>query len=255
MYRIFIVSLFALIALIAVSCGDESTDKVPQNDDFAVADDMLEAPDESVDTAPAVDTLPVQDDIVVDDTPIVDNEPVDDTVVPDESPFETIGDFALNFNGTVNVNLSDYMAITGGKGVVNFNFKGAPYSYGELKILGIKQLFPIAILQQGNVAVMWLESAPGLGAETKKVFAITFPSTIQPGQYVMETAQAYAFYGDININLQGGQFEIKCVRAAGYQGNMTVNSYTGTAVDFLANGLLVDPAAAASQLPYPVCVD
>lgn len=245
---------FALVAFLAISCGDEPADKVPQNDDVAAADDTLEAPDESVDTV-VVDILPVQDDIVVDDTPIVDNEPLDDTVVPDESPFETIGDFALNFNGTVNVNLSDYMAITGGKGTVNFNFKGAPYSYGELKILGIKQLFPIAILQQGNVAVMWLESAPGLGAETKKVFAITFPSTIQPGQYVMETAQAYAFYGDIDINLQSGVFNINCVRAAGYQGNITINSYTGTAADFLASGLLVDPAAAASQLPYPVCLD
>ncbi|HOW52953.1 MAG TPA: hypothetical protein PLV42_13030 [bacterium] len=245
------VSVIALALL--TSCGDEAQ-TIPQNDNVAVTDDLVATPDE--DTLVVTDDPALPDDIAVDDTPVVDEEPViDETVVPDAETFEQIGDFALNFNGTVNVDLSNYQNIKGGKGAVNFNFKGAPYSYGELKILGLFQLFPISILQQNNVAVMWLESAPGLGAETKKVFAITFPSTIQPGQYVMETAQAYAFYGDIDINLQGGQFNIKCVRAAGYQGNITVNSYTGTAVDFLANGLLVDPTAAASQLPYPVCVD
>ncbi len=245
-------SALPLIAAILffVSCSND-TGTISQNDDMVAADDIVVIPDE--DTVIIVDETP--DTLILDDGIIPDDEPIiDETVVPDETPFETIGDFALDFNGTVNVDLSNYMSIKGGKGTVNFNYRGTPYSFGELTVVIVK-LFPLAILQQNNVAVMWLESAPGLGAETKKVFAITFPSTIQPGQYVMETAQAYAFYGDIDINLQGGQFNIKCVRAAGYQGNITVNSYTGTAVDFLANGLLVDPAAAASQLPYPVCVD
>lgn len=241
--------IFAAL-LVVVACSNE-TKSISQNDDMVAADDIVVIPDEDtvITVDETADTMLLDDGIIPDDEPIVD-----ETVVPDETPFETIGDFALDFQGQVNVNLSDYTKIKGGKGTVNFNYRGTPYSFGELTVIIVK-LFPLAILQQNNVAVMWLESAPGLGAETKKVFAITFPSTIQPGQYVMETAQAYAFYGDIDINLQGGQFNIKCVRAAGYQGNITVNSYTGTAADFLANGLLVDPAAAASQLPYPVCVD
>ena len=241
-----------LLSLIIVSCGDEAQ-TIPQKDDTAGTDDIVIIPDE--DTAVVTDTLPVQDDIVVDDTPVIDEEPiVDETIVPDAEGFEQIGDFALDFNGTVNTDLSNYMSIKGGKGTVNFNYRGTPFSFGELTVI-IVQLFPLAILQQNNVAVMWLESAPGLGAETKKVFGFTFPATITPGEQQMTAAQAFAFYGDIDINLQGGQFNIKCVRAAGNQGMINMIAYDGASANFTANGLLLDPAAAASQLPYPVCVD
>jgi hypothetical protein len=244
-------SLCAAMLFLVVACGDE-TQTLPKNDDSAVTDDLVVIPDE--DTVVVTDILPVQDDIVADDTVIPDEEPVDETVIPDAEGFETIGDFALDFQGIVNVNLSDYTKIKGGKGTVNFNYRGTPYSFGELTVI-IMQLFPIAILQQGNVAVMWLDSAPGLGAAVKKVFGFTFPSTITPGEQQMEAAQAFAFYGDININLQAGLFEIKCVRAAGYQGTLNMIAYDGTNANFTASGLLADPAAAASQLPYPVCLD
>ena len=230
----------------SVSCGESDSGFVkydPATDDEHQVDQ---------------DMVPDEEEEIVDDVEIIDEGPVeepDETQVeePDEeTPFEKIGDFNLSFDGQINTDLSNYMSIRGGAGAVNFNYKMTPYTFGELTVI-IVQLFPLAILQQGNVAVMWLDSAPGLGAEVKQVFGFTFPSTIQPGEQNMETAQAFAFYGDIDVNVQGGQFDIRCVRAASYQGNLNVIFYDGANANFTASGDLLDPAAAGSQLPYPVC--
>jgi hypothetical protein len=238
--------MMSLFVVFSVSCGEGVPG--PAGDDTLTDDDSVTDQDE----------IPDEEEEIVDDVEIIDEGPVeepDETQVeePDEEvPFEKIGDFNLNFDGQINTDLSNYMSIRGGKGEVNFNYKMTPYTFGELTVI-IVQLFPLAILQQGNVAVMWLDSAPGLGAEVKQVFGFTFPSTIQPGQQNMEAAQAFAFYGDIDVNVQAGQFDIRCVRAASYQGDLNVISYDGNNANFNASGDLLDPAAAGSQLPYPVC--
>lgn len=241
-----------IVILTALSC-ESGSEKKPENDAAGTADDIVVVPDE--DTV-VVDEAAAEDDLVVDavdEAPAIDETPVvDETVVPDVEGFETIGDFALDFNGQVNTDLSNYMSIKGGSGTVNFNYRGTPFSFGELTVVIVK-LFPLAVLQQNNVAVMWLDKAPGLAAEVRQVFGFTFPSTIQPGEQTMEAAQAFAFYGDINVNLQAGQFSINCIRAAGYQGFINVISYAGNTVNFMANGTLLDPSAAGSRLPYPEC--
>jgi len=238
------------MVLFSVSCGDG--DPSPSGDENK-NDKEVEAVDEN----DSVD----EDEEVVDDAQTVDEDDViiepDETQVeePDEeSPFEKIGDFNLSFDGQINTDFSNYMSIKGGKGKVNFNYKMMPHTFGELTVV-IVQLFPLGMIQQGNVAVMWLDSAPGLGASVKQVFGYTFPSTIQPGQQSMEAAQAFAFYGDIDVNVQAGQFDVRCVRAASYQGTINVVSYNGASANFSANGDLLDPTAAGSQLPYPVCPD
>lgn len=254
MKKFFMVAqIFVFLAFFTVSCNNE-TSSVQQNADTAIADkDAVAAVDNEAATTNEADTTVVKDETAVDED-TVDEDTVDTTEIPDESTFQKIGDFNLNFTGQVNTNLSDYTKIKGGKGKVTFNYKGTPFTYGELTVV-IVQLFPLAILQGSNVAVMWLESAPGLGATTKKVFGYTFPTTIQLGTQAMSAVQAMAFYGDIDINLQGGQFNIKCIRAASNQGTINITTYDGSNANFTSNGDLLDPAAAGSSLPYPVCPD
>lgn len=240
-----------MFSFFMVSCGEEDP-SISQNDTLYETDDGTGDIEEVIDNEAG-------DEVLVDneeaDEIVVPDEAADNNVeVPDETAFQKIGDFNLMFNGKVNVDLSQYMNIKGGTGDVNFTYNGTQMTFTKLTVI-IVQLFPLAVLQQGNVAVMWLDSAPGLGAETKQVFGYTFPSTIAAGDQTMEGAKAFAFYGDININLQGGQFDIKCVRAAAYAGPLNMMSYTGTDANFNSSGDLLDPAAAGSQLPYPVCED
>ena len=240
-----------VFCLIMVSCGDEDP-SVSKNDYSSETKDEEEGDFEEIADNETPDEAVVDEEA---DEAVVPDDAVDNNVeIPDETAFEKVGEFNLNFNGKVNVDLSNYQNIKGGDGVTNFTHNGAPFSFGKLTVI-ILQLFPLAILQGSNVAVMWLESAPGLGAETKKVFGFTFPSTVQQGNQTMESAQAFAFFGDININLQGGQFDIKCVRSAAIAGNLDMTSYNGTNATFTASGDLLDPTAAGSQLPYPVCTD
>jgi len=239
------------ISMVFISCGDEDP-SVSKNDYSNETNDDEEGDLEDIADNETPDEAVVDEE--ADETVVPDEAPDNNIEVPDETAFNKVGEFNLNFSGQINTDLSNYMSIKGGDGVTNFTHNGAPFSFGKLTVL-IVQLFPLAILQGSNVAVMWLESAPGLGAETKKVFGFTFPSTVQQGNQTMESAQAFAFFGDININLQGGQFDIKCVRSAAIAGNLDMTSYNGANATFTASGDLLDPTAAGSQLPYPVCTD
>ena len=193
----------------------------------------------------------VQDSEVTDE----DTTTVDESETPDDGQLQKTGEFDLSFDGQINVDLSNYQNIKGGKGEVNFSHNGTDFTYGELTVV-IVQLFPIAILQQGNVAILWLESAPGMGAETKQVFGFTYPATMTtPGDYNMEDIQAYAFYGDINIDLQNSVFEVKCIRSAAIAGSANFTKATADWATLTASGDLLDPSVAASQLPYPICED
>lgn len=250
MKKLLVFVLIAMfITLFGVSCSDEDPKSAVNDNNIDLTDNEVEDVIDETNDETVVD----EDEAMVDNVTVPD-ETVDNVVVPDDSQFEKIGDFNLAFEGKINVDLSQYLQIKGGTGDVNFNYKGAPFTFGKLSVVFV-QLFPLAILQQGNVAVMWLESAPGLGAETKKVFGFTFPSTIQAGNTTMEAAKAFAFYGDININIQGGEFTIKCVRAAAYAGNLNMESYDGANAKFNASGDLLDPADAGSALPYDTCTD
>ncbi len=236
--------LMISFVIFTVSCGEGDPDPsyVDDSDKEEVDEDEVADEDEFPDEAEYIDEEVIEEP---DEAHVEEPE--------EESPFEKIGDFNLSYDGQINVDLSNYMSIRGGNGNVNFSYNMIPYTFGELSVL--VQLFPLAILQQGNVAVLWLDSAPGLGAEVKQVFGFTFPSTIQPGEQSMETAQAFAFYGDIDVNVQAGQFDVRCVRAASYQGNLNVIFYDENNANFTASGDLLDPTAAGSQLPYPVCTD
>jgi len=239
---------FLFISFVLVSCGedDPTVNSYDQNNETA--------DEETTDETTDVTDEEVTDENVVDETEVPDEVEDNNTDVPDEGQWQKTGAFNLMFNGKVNTDLSDYMSINGGEGDVNFSHNGMDYTFTQEKVVFVS-LFPIAILQGSNVAVLWLESAPGTGAETKQVFGFTFPSTATPGDQTMEAASAYAFYGDININLSGGQFDVKCVRSAAIMGAFNVMSYDGENANFSASGDLLDPSAAGSQLPYPVCTD
>jgi len=240
---------FLVLSFLFVSCGEDDPSIYGNDQNNETTD---EAADEA-ETTDVTDENEVMDE-AEDEMEVPDEVEDNNTDVPDDSAFQKVGEFNLMFNGKVNTDLSDYMSIKGGEGDVNFSHNGMNLTFTKQTVI-IVQLFPLAILQGSNVAVMWLDSAPGLGAETKQVFGFTFPSTATPGDQTMESASAYAFYGDININVQGGQFDVKCVRSAAIMGAFNVMSYDGANANFSAMGDLLDPAAAGSQLPYPVCTD
>jgi len=239
---------FLFISFVLVSCGEDdptvnSYDQNNETVDEETTDETTDVTDEEV-----------TDENVVDETEVPDEVEDNNTDVPDEGQWQKTGAFNLMFNGKVNVDLSDYTSIRGGEGDVNFSHDGMDMTFTKQTVIFV-QLFPLAILQGSNVAVLWLDSAPGTGAETKQVFGFTFPSTAQAGDQTMEAAQAFAFYGDINIDLMNGQFDIKCVRSAAIAGSLNMMSYDGVNTNFTAMGDLLDPTAAGSQLPYPVCAD
>ena len=246
---------FFVFSFLFVSCGgDDDPNVVTGDNNNETADN--ETADENIDTEDVTDEVTeneVQDE-AADETEVPDEVEDNNTEVPDDTVFQKTGEFSLSFNGQVNTDLSNYMSIKGGEGDVNFSHNGTNLTFTQQTVI-IVQLFPIAILQGSNVAVLWLDSAPGLAAETKQVFGFTFPSTAQVGDTTMEAASAYAFYGDININVQAGQFDVNCVRSAAVMGSFNLMSYDGANANFTANGDLLDPTAAGSQLPYPVCTD
>lgn len=246
-----------MFSFFMVSCGDEDPKLNVYDDENEATDEETTNDFEETSDREAVDKTAVRDEEETNDETITvpDEGPDENIEVPDETAFQKTGEFNLNFKGQVNTDLSNYMSIKGGDGITNFSHNGAQLSFGKLTVI-IVQLFPLAILQQNNVAVMWLDKAPGLnGEEIKQVFGFTFPSTIQPGNTTMEAAQAFAFFGDINVDVKAGKFEIRCVRSAAIAGQLNMNSYTGTNADFTASGDLLDPSAAGSQLPYEVCPD
>ncbi|HQM83294.1 MAG TPA: hypothetical protein PLD55_01295, partial [bacterium] len=244
MKKFLAITAVLMFSFFMVSCGDEDP-KLNLSDDENETADQEQTGDEELTDNEQIDETAVRDEEETNDETITvpDDGPDENIEIPDETAFQKTGEFSLNFTGQINVDLSNYTNIKGGDGITNFSHNGAQLSFGKLTVI-IVQLFPIAILQQNNVAVLWLDSAPGTGAETKQVFGFTFPSTIQPGNTTMEAAQAYAFYGDININLSAGQFDVKCVRSAAIAGQLNMNSYTGTNADFTASGDLLDPSAA-----------
>jgi hypothetical protein len=243
-----------MFSFFMVSCGDEDPKLNLYDDENEATDEETTNDIEETSDKEAVDETAVTDEEATNDETITvpDDGPDENIEVPDETAFEKTGEFNLNYTGLINTTFDT--STRGGDGITTFSHKGAPFSFGKISV--IVPLFPMAILQQNNVAVMWLESAPGFsGTEIKKVFGFTFPSTIQSGNTTMEAAQAFAFFGDIEINIQGGQFNVKCIRSAAIAGQLNMNSYTGTNADFTASGDLLDPSAAGSQLPYPVCTD
>lgn len=256
MKKLMTLTAIIVISLFFAACGDEDPtisgyDNENQTDN-ETGDENGEHTDVDQNETEEEETT---DDAVDNNVDIPDDAADNNVEIPDNNnQFDKVGEFSLMFNGQVNVDLSNYQNIKGGEGDVNFSHNGMNLTFTKQSIF-ILQLFPIAILQQSNVAILWLDSAPGLGAETKQVFGFTFPSTVQQGETTMEAAQAFAFYGDININLQGGQFDVKCIRSAAIAGSLNMTSYTGTNANLTASGDLLDPTAAGSQLPYPVCTD
>ena len=112
------------------------------------------------------------------------------------------------------------------------------------------------MVNSGNIIVLWLDSFSAgdlQGTVDKQVFGISFPQNAGTGSGTMKELGSYAFYGDITVNITGGQFNIKCVRAVSDSGEYTINSNDGANIAFLANGDLFDPSLAGSMIPYPAC--
>ena len=146
------------------------------------------------------------------------------------------------------------MQSRGGKGSAQFVYNDTPITFTEINI-GI-DLFPLAMINSGNIVVVWLDSF-GLGdlqgTSNKQVFGISVPQNTEIGSGDMASANMYAFYGDMTVNITGGQFEIKCVRTVTNVGNYEVTVNDGSNLTMTANGDLLDPAAGAAYLPYPAC--
>lgn len=253
MKKVLFVAAVSMFFLFFISCGESDPKPTVYEDDNQISDDENGVSDDNQAGETTDEKLDFGEEEADEAVETPDEGDGGVVEVPDNNsdPFQKTGEFALSFSRQINTELG--IQSRGGDGEVNFSHKGTQYTYGKLSL--IVQLFPIAILQGGNVAVMWLESVPGPGAETKQVFGVMFPSTIESGATTMESAQAYVFFGDIDINVQGGQFNVKCVRSAGMFGNFNMKSYTGNNADFEASGDLNDPTAAGSQLPFPVCTD
>lgn len=244
MKKIIFVFLFSFVFLI--SCGGDSASETEYPDENQPDEDVSEVTEAEEEEA-------VDEDVVEEaDETVADEEPEQPEEEPAEPQIDPIGNFNLNFSGQINTTISTQSR--GGTGVANFNYNGMPFTFQEISVL--ISIFPLAMVNSGNIIVLWLDSFSAgdlQGTVDKQVFGISFPQNAGIGSGTMKELGSYAFYGDITVNITGGQFNIKCVRAVSDSGEYTINSNDGANIAFLANGDLFDPSLAGSMIPYPAC--
>lgn len=247
------------IAFLFAGCGDSDPEMVPSGEDevaddnTAVEDGDLQNDEENVE---APDETETDEEAVVDEEPADPTEPVEPTEPnePTSPEFESIGTFNLNFSGAVHASVSmNDMTNLGGTGVANFVYNNQPVTFGEINI-GIK-LFPLAMVNNG-IVIVWLDSfkaAEAMSTAHKQVFGINIPQNTEVGSGTMASANIYAFYGDMTVNVQQQLFNIDCVRSVTNVGNYEVTANDGANITLTASGDLLDPSAGAAYLPYPTC--
>lgn len=253
-----IIFLFLLSFVFLISCGGGDDSSAPQNfnsdsEKEQEQDDPQKDEDknEEGDTEEAEDT---EEETETDE----DTAPEEEPGQPDEDQntpqVETVGNFSLNFSGTVHQSVSmNDMTNLGGSGVANFVYNNQPITFGEINI-GIK-LFPLAMVNNG-IIIVWLDSFKATEAMTtahKQVFGINLPQNTEVGSGDMASANIYAFYGDMTVNVQQQLFSIDCVRSVTNVGNYEVMANDGTNISLTASGDLLDPSAGAAYLDYPAC--
>lgn len=245
MKKIIFVFLFSFVFLI--SCGGDSASEAEYPDENQPDEDVSEV------TEAEEEEEVVDEDVIEEaDETVVDEEPEQPEEEPTEPQIDPIGNFNLNFSGQVNTTIST--SSRGGTGVANFNYNGMPFTFQEISVL--ISIFPLAMVNSGNIIVLWLDSFSAgdlQGTVDKQVFGISFPQNAGTGSGTMKELGSYAFYGDITVNITGGQFNIKCVRAVSDSGEYTINSNDGANISFVANGDLFDPSLAGSMIPYQAC--
>ena len=240
--------VLVLFIAFLISCGGDSASEAEypdENQPDGDVSEVTEAEEEAVDE----DVVEEADETVADEEP---EQPEEELAEPTEPQIDPIGNFNLNFSGQINTTIST--SSRGGTGVANFNYNGMPFTFQEISVL--ISIFPLAMVNSGNIIVLWLDSFSAgdlQGTVDKQVFGISFPQNAGTGSGTMKELGSYAFYGDITVNITGGQFNIKCVRAVSDSGEYTINSNDGANIAFLANGDLFDPSLAGSMIPYPAC--
>ena len=247
------VFIFLLSFVFLISCSNSSeSDIEEQPDNQEEKQDTSETPDNE---QPDENTQEEQDKPeVVDEEIVPDNEPEQPEEDQNTLQADPIGNFNLNFSGQINTTIST--SSRGGNGTASFNYNENPYMFNEINVPMIGGIFPLAMLNSGNIIILWLDSfgvSDVMSAVEKQVFGISLPQNAEAGSGTMKNLGSYAFYGDISVNIQGGQFDIKCVRAVSDSGEYDITSNDGANITFTANGDLFDPALAGSMIPYPAC--
>ena len=258
----FVLVLF--VAFMFIACGESDPKPASHSDENEeVSDDEGGNTAEDSETQNDSEVVPEPDETVVDEEIVSDDEPVeepDETEEPDENQdptnpgFDVIGTFDLSYSGPVHESVGlNNMTNLGGNGSVQFVYKDQPVTFSEINI-GIK-LFPLAMMNNG-IVIVWLDSFSlneAMGTAQKQVFGINLPQNTEIGSGNMANANIYAFYGDMTVNVKGGQFDINCVRTVTNVGTYEVTLNDGGNLTMTASGDLLDPAAGAAYLPYPAC--
>ena len=249
-----VIFIFLLSFIFFISCSNSSDLKIEEEPDEQESEQNdQETPDTE---KPDENTQEEEQDepAVVDEEIVPDNEPEQSEEDPNVPQADPIGNFNLNFSGQINTTIST--SSRGGNGIVSFNYNGNPYTFNEISVPMIGGIFPLAMSNSGNIIILWLDSfgvSDALAAVEKQVFGISLPHNVEAGSGTMKSLGSYAFYGDISVNIQGGQFNVKCVRAVSDSGEYDITSNDGENITFTANGDLFDPALDGSMIPYPAC--
>ncbi len=249
--------LLVVSAFFLISCGSDSDPVVENPDEDTAESDDQEAADSEDEGETDEDTVEEPDEPETDgdtaEEPDEPEQPEEDQNTPHADP---IGDFSLNFTGQINTTIST--SSHGGKGTTEFSYNGMDLSFGEISVMVVGDIFPLAMVNGGNIIVLWLDSfgmQDAMAAVEKQVFGIAVPQNAAAGSGTMKELGSYAFYGDIAVNIQGGQFDIKCVRAVSDSGEYVIDANDGANITFNANGSLFDPSLAGSMIPYPACTE
>lgn len=248
------------LAFLFIGCGESDPKMVSPEDDEISDDDGGNTVVEDGETqSDEENTEPVEEQDDIDEQPVSDDGPEtveepDENNEPVNPGFDVIGTFDLSYTGQVNASVS--MQSRGGNGKVDFTYNGMPNTFNEITLPMVGTLFPLAMVNSGNIIIVWLD---GFGAgdisgdAQKQVFGISVPQNTVAGSGNMAGANMYAFFGDMTVNIMGGKFEINCVRTVTNAGTYEITANDGSSLSMTANGDLLDPAAGAAYLPYPAC--
>ncbi len=160
MKKVFFLVLVVLLAFIFAGCGDEDPKITGGDEENEVSDEGGNQTAEDGETANDGEVAE-PDEAVADEETVSDDDP-GNTEEPDENndpvnpEFDVIGTFNLSYSGKINTTVD--LQSRGGNGTVEFTYNEMPNTFNEITIPMVGTLFPLAMLNSGNIIIVWLDS-------------------------------------------------------------------------------------------------
>lgn len=181
-----------------------------------------------------------------------------------------IGTFTMDFTGAINETITIDGSMMSGEGDAAFTYLDSEFTYGSVIIdltpnMEINVAFPTAangFLKEG-ISIVWTEDFDINNVFTTgslRFIAVNIPQTLDAAEegYDFVENEIFTFYGDLSLDVMGGNIAPKCVRAVSGAATLNIVKKAESNIAISAEGALIDPAYAQAQgyeLPYEICAE